>query len=95
MSIPGVLDINPSGRGKQAPVPCMARGDDAVKHIDTSFHALKNILWKANAHEVTRLFSGKVFENHIRHLPHDTLWLTYAESAHSIAIEPDPHEVGY
>src|SRR5271157_1256759 len=91
--IPGMFDVDPSGRRKEAPVPRVACWDDAVKHIDASFYALKDILGKANPHEVTRFFFGKVLENYICHLPHEALGLTHAEATHGITIKPDLHEI--
>ena len=86
-AILGVLDHHTSCRGKQKAITRIARREDAVKHVDPSAHTLKQILWFANSHEITRLVRRQLSRRMRSKVIHDVPWFTNTQATYGITIE--------
>ncbi len=82
-----VFDHHPPCRGKQKAVTRVTRREDAVEHVDPSAHALEQVLWFTNPHEIARLVHRQLGSSMCHEIVHDVPWFTDAQTAYGIAVE--------
>src|SRR5437879_644627 len=86
-AILGVLDHHPPCRGKQKAIARVTRGEDTVEHVDPSAHALQQVLWFTNPHEIARLVRRQLDGSMGDEVVHDVPWFPDAQAAYGITIE--------
>ena len=77
-----VFDHHPPCRGKQKAVARVPRREDAVEHVDPSAHALEQVLWFTNPHEIARLVHRQLSSSMCHEIVHDVPWFTDAQTAY-------------
>src|SRR6266849_1745609 len=82
-----ILNHHTPGRGKQKAIARVACGEDAVEHVDPSAHALEQVMWFANPHEIARLVRRQLGCSMGGEVIHDVPWFTNAQATYGIAIE--------
>src|SRR5215471_5534406 len=82
-----VLDYYTSCRGKQKAIARVTRGQDTVEHVDSSTHALEQVVWFTNPHEIARLVRRQLGCSMRGEVIHDVPWFTNAQATYGIAIE--------
>src|SRR5262249_2440738 len=82
-----VLDHHTSCRGKHNAIARVTRGKDTVEHVDPSAHALEQVVWFTNPHEIARLMRRQLGCSMRGEVIHDVPWFTNAQATYSIAIE--------
>ena len=71
---------------KKHGIPAIAGRHDAVEHVDTTFNSFKNVLRRADAHQVARLVFWQDFVYHLNHVVHDLSRFAYGQSTNGIAV---------
>src|SRR5438876_667719 len=82
-----VLDHHTTSRGKQKAIARVACGEDTVEHVDSSTHALEQVLWFANPHEIARLVRRQLGCSMGGEVIHDVPWFANPQATYGIAIE--------
>ena len=74
-------------------IACVARGHDAVKHVNTLRHAFDQIFGSTHAHEVAWLVGGQTVRC-VRHdLQHLFFGLAHAHTANGITWKIHTHQL--
>ena len=80
--VAGVADLQIAKAGEQRAVASIARGHNAVKHINSVLHAGNQVLGRTHAHQVMRLVGGQARANVAQKPQHVFLGLAHTQAAH-------------
>ena len=50
-----------------ASVPGVARGENAVEHVDSRVNRVQNVVGRSDSHDIFRLFFGKILHGEVEH----------------------------
>src|SRR5262245_42008463 len=89
IGVPRIPDVETSLAGEELAVAGVARGHDAVEHVDPSPDTLHEILWGARTHQVPGLSFGQTGRRGGHDVVHDIDRLPDTQSADRISLEAD------
>ena len=81
-----VAHVHDAVAGEEHSVAAVARGHDAIHHIDTAVDGLKDVGGRAHTHQVTRTVSRQDVVDNLNHLIHHLGGLSHREAADGIAV---------
>ena len=87
LGMAGIADIDLAAAREGQTMTAGTRRHHAVEHVDAARHRFQNIVRRADAHQVTRLFGGQHRQGDIEHAQHDILRLTDGKAADGITLE--------
>src|SRR5882762_2734095 len=86
-----IFDIQFSARSESLAVSSITRRQHAVEHVHSEGDGFEQILRRPHAHQVTRPVCGHRWRYLPNHIPHNSLFLAYAESSNSISVKAYLH----
>ena len=91
----GVLEVDFAATGPRLVRACIARGRHAVEQIDAAFDCIKEVEWRAHAHQVARAITrqqrGSAFDGDA----HLLAVFAYGHAAHSAPDEVVLRDIGH
>src|SRR5690349_16241402 len=87
VGMPGVFDVDRAEAGESKSMAAVARGQDAVEHVDAAGNRLENIRWRAHAHQITRLREWQSRRGGRHHAQHHLFALADREPADRVPVE--------
>ena len=83
-----VAHVDRPEAGEELAVAAVARGHDAIEHVDAPLDGLQEVDRRADAHEVAGLVFGKDLVDDLDHLVHLLGRLAHGQSADRVAVGP-------
>jgi hypothetical protein len=83
----GVAQLDVSGSCETGRVSAISGGHDAVEQVDAGSDRVEQVLWPANAHQVSRTVRRQEMSGHGEGLANFVATFADAHTAHGVAIE--------